>query len=1034
MVNLSIIISRDFVWSAAGRADTYGSPTADPYQEHESGCVEQSVGFVVNYDNCPNSKNRSSAAHLMNSIKLSFIAASLLLVVTGCKTATEPSALATGSALPEGITLLESVQRTTADELTIPYKKYRLENGLTVILHQDHSDPLVHVDVTYHVGSGREEVGKSGFAHFFEHMMFQGSENVADEQHFKIVAESGGTSNGSTSNDRTNYFETVPANQLEKMLWLEADRMGFLLDAVTQEKFEVQRDTVKNERGQSYDNRPYGLLNERVNEALYPEGHPYSWMPIGYLEDLDRVNVNDLKKFFLRWYGPNNATLTVGGDFDPDQALQWVSKYYGSIPRGPDVERPEKPPVSLDKDRYISMQDRVSLPLLYMSFPTVYLHHADEAPLDVLMFILGQGETSLLYKNMVKNGLAVQASSNHACLELSCTFTIVALPNPALGKSLADLEKITRDSLVEFAERGVNDDDLTRVKMNIVSGMIYRLESVAGKVTQLADYEIFDGNPNYAAEDIARYQNVTKEDVMRVYQQYIAGKPAVIMSIVPYGKLDQVAHTDTWSRHERTLPEYMATSETDLHLRRAKDNFDRSIMPPAGPNPSVILPKIWRAEFDNGLRVLGAVNDETPTTAISLSIDVGQRDEPLDKLGLAALTAAMMNESTNRSTNEELSNRLQKLGSMVRFAAGNNTTTMSVRSLSENLDATLEIAAEKLLQPKFDSDDFARVKAQTLQAIEQSKTQAAVTISGVYQQLLFGRDNPFAYLNIGTVATVSKLSLDDVKQFYVEHYAPGIASVIAVSNFAHPILFDKLQVFAPWQGPRVHRTPLQPFADIGSTKIYLIDKPGAAQSEVRIVKRSLTFDATGEYFRANLMNYPLGGAFNSRINLNLREDKGYTYGAGSRFSGEEDYGAYVASAAVRTDVTTESIVELEKEIRNYAENGITEPELTFTRNAIGQRDARRYETPMQKLVFLSRIVTYKLDDDFVDQQKTILAGISQKEINELARRHLKMDEMIIVVVGDKQAILPGLESLGYEIVELDVNGSELAENDLPEPL
>jgi len=978
---------------------------------------------MVNYVCRFNPTDKTLTAQALRSITPSFIAAFLMLTITGCQKASESPD--NSSNLPQGVTFLESVEKTPGDEIVIPYKKYRLDNGLTVVLHEDHSDPLVHVDVTYHVGSGREEVGKSGFAHFFEHMMFQGSENVADEQHFKIVSESGGTLNGTTSTDRTNYFETAPANQLEKMLWLEADRMGFLLDAVTQEKFEVQRDTVKNERGQRMDNRPYGLLLERVNEALYPEGHPYSWSTIGYLEDLDRVDVNDLKKFFLRWYGPNNATLTIGGDFDQNQVLNRVVKYYGTIPRGPDVAMPDKPVVTLDADRYISLEDKVALPLLYMAYPTVYREHPDEAPLDVLMFIIGIDETSLLYKNMVKNRLAVQASAGHSCQELSCTFTIAAFANPATGTSLADLEKITRDTFDEFEERGVNDDDLIRVKMNIVSGMIFSLQSVAGKVTQLADYETFFHNPDLTADSIARYDNVTKEDVMRVYRQYIAGKSAVIMSVVPHGQLNQIASEDTWSRYERKLPEYAATVDADLDYRRAKDDFDRSIMPPAGANPGFKLPQIWRDKLANDVRVLGAVNDETPTTTISLRITAGQRDEPLDKLGLAALTAAMMNEATKLSTTEDLSNRLQKLGSSIRFAADNQRTTMSVRSLSKNLDATLGIAAEKLLQPKFDSDDFERVKSQTLQSIEHNKTQAAVTAAAVFQQLLFGKNNSFSYVNIGTAETVSKLTLADVRQFYADYYSPKIASIIAVSDFGQSELLKKFGVFQLWQGGDVETTALLPFPDSGKTKIYLVDKPGAAQSEIRIGKRSLSFDATGEFYRAGLMNFVLGGAFNSRINLNLREDKGYSYGARSGFDGQEDFGVFVASAGVRTDATAASIIEFEKEIRKYAQDGITEPELTFTRNAIGQRDARRYETPTQKLVFLSRIVTFNLQDDFVEKQNAILSAISQKELNRLAREYLNMDDMLILVVGDKQTILPGLQELGYEIIELDTNGDPL---------
>ncbi len=929
-------------------------------------------------------------------------------------------------AIPDSMTLIETVERTSDDDIIIPYQKYELDNGLTVILHEDDSDPLAHVDVTYHVGSGREEVGKSGFAHFFEHMMFQGSENVGDEEHFRIVSESGGTLNGTTSTDRTNYFQTVPSNQLEKMLWLEADRMGFLLDAVTQEKFEVQRATVKNERGQRMDNQPYGQLIERVNEALYPEGHPYSWQTIGYVEDLDRVDVNDLKKFFLRWYGPNNAVLTVGGRFDEAKTLRMIDKYFGSIPRGPEVERPEKPVVTLDESRYLSMEDNVALPLIYQARPTVYLYHPDEAPLDVLMFILGQGETSLLYKNMVKPGYAVQASANHGCAELSCTFSVFALPNPASGKSLADLERIIEDSLDEFERRGVLEDDLTRTKMTIVSGKIYGLESVAGKVSQLAAYEYLTGNPNYTADDIERYENVTAEDVMRVYKTYIEDKPAVVMSVVPRGQAGMAAREDTFERPTRTLPDYETVAAEDLEFRRATDDFDRSIEPPAGDNPTIVLPETWRAELDNGIPVLGAVNAETPTTAVRVRIVAGQRHEPLDKLGLASLTAAMLNESTETSSNEELSNELQKLGASVSFRAGNMESVLTVRSLSQTLDQALAIAAERLLTPGFDEADFERVKAQTIEGIRHSKTQPGPTADAVYQILLFGKDNSFSYLNAGTEETVARLTLEDVKAFYEQHYSPKIASIVAVSDLPEDVLVEELGVFADWEGPDVEAPPLAAFPDVGPTRIYLVDKPGAAQSEIRIGKRALTYDATGQYFRARLANFALGGAFNSRINLNLREDKGYTYGARSSFSGNDEYGTFTASAGVRSDVTADSIVQFEDEIRRYAKDGISESELTFTRRALGQRDARDYETPAQKVGFIAQILDYDLDKTFVTEQAEILASIGEDELDAVASRHLKMDDMIIVVVGDKATVKPQLESLGYEIVEVDDSGTPLS--------
>lgn len=946
------------------------------------------------------------------------VAATMLV---GCQPAEAPPTL------PPGIALVETLERKPGDEIVIPHAKYRLDNGLTVILHEDRSDPLVHVDVTYHVGSAREEVGKSGFAHFFEHMMFQGSVNVGDDQHFKIVSESGGTLNGTTNPDRTNYFQTVPANQLQKVLWLEADRMGFLLDAVTQEKFEVQRDTVKNERGQRVDNRPYGLLFERVGEALYPEGHPYSWSTIGYVEDLDRVDVNDLKRFFLRWYGPNNAALTIGGDFDTAQTLQWISKYFGSIPRGPEVAMPDKPTVALDANRYISLEDNVSLPLLYMAYPTVHRFHADEAPLDVLMFLLGTGETSLLYKNMVKDQIAVDASASHNCGELACVFAISARPNPQAGKTLADLERLARQSLLEFEQRGATEDDLERAKMNIVSSMIYGLESVAGKVGQLAHYQTLAGRSDYIAEDVARYENVSREDVMRAYKRYIADWPAVVMSIVPHGQLAMRASEDTWQRYQRKLPDYQSVTEQELAYRQATDDFDRSVVPPAGDNPALTPPAIWRGELKNGIRVLGARNDEVPTTTIRLRIAVGQRHESLAQLGLAALTASMLNEATEQSSNEELSDRLQKLGATVSFGAGDNDTVATVRSLSRNLDETLAVLAEKLMQPKFAEADFERLKAQTLQAIETSKKEASPTADVVYRLLLFGRQNPIAYQNAGTSATLAALSLDDARQFYARRYSPAIASIVVVSDLDQAALLEKLAVLETWQGSEVAKAPLAAFPDTGKTRIYLVDKPGAAQSEIRIGKRALTFDATGEFYRAGLANFVLGGTFSSRINLNLREDKGYTYGARSGFSGEEDYGTFTARAGVRTDATAASIVEFEKEIRRYATEGIAADELAFTRNSIGNRDARRYETPLQKLAFLSRIIVYDLADDFVVRQNEILANIEAQELNAVAAAQLVMDDMAIVVVGDQSVVQPELEGLGYEIVHLDVDGNPLPE-------
>lgn len=917
-----------------------------------------------------------------------------------------------------GVTLVEEV-KAEAGRTLIPFKKYQLDNGLTLILHEDKSDPLVHVDVTYHVGSGREEIGKSGFAHFFEHMMFQGSENVADEQHFKLVTEAGGTMNGTTNTDRTNYYQTVPANQLEKMLWLEADRMGFLVDAVTQEKFEVQRETVKNERGQRVDNRPYGRLGERVSQALYPAGHPYSWPVIGYMEDLNRADLNDLKRFFLKWYGPNNATLTIGGDFDEKKSLEMVVKYFGSIPTGPETKMPAKAMVSLDSDRYISMEDNVQLPLIYMSFPTVHGRHADEAPLDLLAQILGGGKTSIFYKNLQKTQFAVQAIVSHSCAELACTFNMYALPHPASGKTLADLEKIMRDSLAEFEQRGVEQDDLDKVKAAMEARMIFGLQSVSGKVSQLAAHETFMETPNYIGQEMARYANVTKEDVNRVYKKYLKGKASVIMSIVPNGQIATIAAKDNFKPPVTQLVTETETSNDDLALRKVKDSFDRSKIPVAGANAPVDVPQMWQQEMANGIKILGTQSIETPTTSILLKIPAGRYHETVSKSGTQGLLTFMLNESTTETSAEDLAKKLELLGSSISFSIGNEYLNVNINSLTKNLDATIALAKEKLLKPAFDEAEFTRNKNNGIQGILNDKKKAGYLARTAYSKLLNG-DNIASMPFGGTEDSLKSVTLDDVRSFHNTFVKPFGSQLIVVSDLSEKQLMASLATFDSWTGkaPALKLEVVEPTTKMGV--VYLVNKDDAAQSAIRIGKRGIKEDITGEFYRTNLMNFTLGGAFNSRINLNLREDKGYTYGAGSYFWGSKFSGGYTAYGEVRADVTDKSIIEFVNEIKNFQTNGITDEELAFMRNAINQKDALKYETPRAKLGFLAKILEHDLTPKFVADQAEIVEKITAKEINELAAKHLKIEEMLILVVGDAKTLKPQLEALGYEVIDYSI--------------
>ncbi len=922
--------------------------------------------------------------------------------------------------------LVETVTKK-GNELVIPYQKYVLPNGLTLVVHEDHSDPIVHVDVTYHVGSAREEIGKSGFAHFFEHMMFQGSDHVADEQHFKVITAAGGTLNGSTTRDRTNYYETVPNNQLEKMLWLEADRMGFLLDAVTQQKFEVQRATVKNERGQNYDNRPYGLFTEVASKALYDYGHPYSWLTIGYVEDLNRVNVNDLKNFFLRWYGPNNATLTIGGDVKTAEVVKLVEKYFGPIPRGPEVTNVTVPAAHVEADRYVSYTDNYArLPLLALVYPTVPNYHPDMAALACLSQILGQGKNSILYQQLVKKQLALQAQASNQLSELSGEFFITILPFG--GKSLADMEKLYRASLDTFEKRGVTDEDIARFKGGVEAQYITGLQSVSGKVSQLAAFQTFTGNPNKIGDLLKMYSSVTKEDVMRVYNQYIKGKHAVIVSVLPKGQDKLIAGADNYkvdSTHY-TPPNY---GYANLKYTKATDNFDRSKLPGNGPNPIVKVPNFWKASQPNGIKVIGTENTELPLVTITITIPGGHLLQAKDtsKAGLASFFSDMMNEDTKHYSAEQMAIELQKLGSTIRVTSQTDGISFSVLALKKNLGKTLDLLEERMLNPEFTQDAFNRNQRQTLEGIRQSKTRPADIATAVIAKINFGASNILGISEDGTENTVKNITLDDVKNYYNNYMTSQDTKVVIVGDVKESEVLPKLAFLGKLPNkkidiPAVNAQPLP----VNKTTIFLVDVPKAAQTEFRVgYATGLKYDATGEYYKAGLMNYALGGAFNSRLNLNLREDKGWTYGASSGFGGDKYMGYFEFSSGVKAGATDSALVEVIKELKKYAETGITADELTFTKSAIGQRDALRYETGAQKAGFIARILEYNLPADFVDQQNKLLAGITKEQIDALAAKWIHPDKINILLVGDKARILPGLQKLGYDIVEMDADGNPL---------
>jgi len=905
-----------------------------------------------------------------------------------------------------------------ANDYDIAYEVWELDNGLTIIVHEDDSDPMVHVEVTYHVGSNREQIGITGFAHFFEHMMFQGSDNVGDDEHFKIISESGGTMNGTTNRDRTNYFETIPSNQLETALWLEADRMGFLLDAVTEEKFENQRDAVKNEKMQNQINIPYGMFWEIKDQTLYPEGHPYSWPTIGYVDDLDRVTVNELKDFFMRWYGPNNAYLVVAGDVKTEDVLALSKKYFGSIPRGQEVRDLRVPRVNLPQNKYRKFADRIYFPMAAFVYPTVPNYHRDEPALDALSDMMGGGNNSLFYKEFVKTEKAVQASVSHPCSELSGEFLIQIISYPDYTFAETE-EKI--NNLINNFEKYITEEALERFKSTMRSDIIDGLSSVRGKASQLTSWAyLLDEQHNFSKE-IERYEAVTIEDVKKVYRKYIMNKNSVGIDYFPLPPFseDSVQSINPFAH----VPFKKDPQYDGLTYTKPTDTFDRSVRPTAPAAKAVSVPVYYESnvnqlagENQNSIPVIGAENNEVPKVNILITLEGG--DLLIDntkKAGLSQLTAMLLNESTENFTTEEMSAKLDNLGSSISFSSGGRTSSIFVSSLVSKIDETIALLEEKLFNPAFDEEDYKRINKQYKESINNSKKSAQNMARQAVTELMYGNS---IRGTMPSVKGVEKIKLSEVKEFYKKQYNSKLASVVVVGDITKEEMLPRLRFLNKWEGSDVIINKNLPIEEIEGKTIYLVHKPGP-QSIITLAHKGLKYDVDGDYYKAGVMNFPLGGAFSSRLNLNLREDKGYTYGIRSGFDGNDTDGMFSISTSVRSEATDSALTEIYKEFENYINEGINEEELTFTKSSIANSDALKYETAFQKSRFLARIQRYGLDGNYPNEQKEILNSMTINDVKNLANKYFDKENHIVVVVGNKYALKDKLEKFG-KVTELKI--------------
>ena len=899
--------------------------------------------------------------------------------------------------------LVEKVEKSS-NPYDIPYEKYQFPNGLTVILQPDASNPLVHVDVTYHVGSARESFGKSGYAHLFEHMMFEGSKHVAHGEHFRIITAAGGKLNGTTSRDRTNYYETLPKNHLETALWLESDRMGFFLEALNQEKFEVQRETVKNERAQRYDNQPYGLVWERLSEAMYPAEHPYAWLPIGYVTDLDRATLDDIKQFFNRFYGPNNAVLTIGGNFDTTEALALVERYFGDITAGPDVPKVSPILPVLTQTRAVNLNDPlIKVPQLVIAFPGVSAFDHREPALDCLAYLLGEGQGSLLYQALVQSQIAVDVSVFNDTSELSGEFVITAMGYS--GQSLAPIYTAL-EKLLHEQQLVITQEMLDRFKVKMRRRFVSGLESVESRVRRLALYETLFKTPNLLAIEAERYEALQLKDVQDVYDLFVRNKPRVVLSVVSGAGDALSAVTPNF-----TLPKRPAgVTENSLPLRSHVSSFDRSHAPLPQKEPSLNPVSSETHLIGQAVPVIMHQSTTVPLVKLSIQFKGGQWLADLTQTSPAVgrLMEGLFEEASEDRSAEAYHQALDKLGSSVSWDWGREFFTIDVVSFPDTFADTMDLMADQLLRPAFAPADLERLKLHLAEELHYKDTVPTDIADDRFQEWLFGTGLPLSRSLDGEREDVEKVSVADIQRFYTSQFQQALATVVMVGAVPTDGLKIVEKVLAPLP---LGDNPLRGVTPKSNTpSIVIVDVPGSVQTEIRMGYMAMPYDGLGDFYQSSIMNFLLGGTFNSRLNMKLREEKALTYGAFSYFSGGVNPAPYVVNVAVKATATGEAIQDILDVLYAYQKTPLTEEELGFTRRAILQREALRYETYSQKADFLSRLQTFGLPTDIQDKRSAWLRSLQSDTL--LARAQvLPVSEMSIVLVGDKSVILPQIEAL-----------------------
>ena len=905
----------------------------------------------------------------------------------------------------------ETAQSSPAqDTPTLEFEKYSLPNGLEIILSEDHRLPLVAVNLWYHVGPANEEPGRTGFAHLFEHMMFQGSKHVPGDSHFRLVEGAGGDMNGTTGFDRTNYFETLPSNQLELALWLESDRMGYLLDQVDQANLSNQQDVVRNERRQSMENQPYGIVEEALFHQLFPKEHPYYASVIGSHADIQAAKLEDVKNFFKVYYAPNNASLAIVGDIDKAQTKKLVEKYFGTLKQGQPVPKPsaQTPPISAERRAVV--QDRVELPRVYMAWLTSPIYKPGDADADIAAGALGGGRSSRLYKKLVyEKQIAQDVSAFQQSMMLGSVFQITVTARP--GHTAEELEKAIDEELGRFRESGPDQAEVDRARNTIESRIVQGLETLGGfggVADLLNGYNHYLGDPGFLSRDLQRYRDTTPATVRAFAQQQLTPNARVVVYGVP-GKQDLGAPVPA-TKVAQAAP---GTGAESINV----DEPWRKETPKPGEAKALQLPEPTSFQLANGLTVL--VNERTglPIVSANLVVKTGSGANPTDKPGLANFTAAMLDEGTASRTALQIADEVAQLGASLSTSSTMDATQVSAGSLRRNFDALLTLMSDVARNPNFPAEEVERQRKSRLANLIQQRENPSQVANNTMAAVLYGTAHPYGFPEIGTESSNSGMSRDDMQAFWRQNFVPNNAALIVSGQVTVAELRPIVEkAFGEWQ----RGTPAQPSLGNPATvpaRLILVDKPGTPQTQLRVASIGVP-RATPDYEAIRVMNEALGGLFSSRINLNLREQHGYTYGASSQFVFRRTAGPFLISSGVRTDVTGPAVSEIFKEVRRMRETELTPEELALSKDALVRGLPQQFETSSSVTASTSNIYIYDLGLDYYTKLPARLTAVDAAQVKAAAEKYVVPDKLLVIAVGDRARIAGELQKLNLGAMEM----------------